>query len=85
MKYCLAFLNSAYAQQRLVTGHRPTPKGFYAVTKQYLEEIPIPPPAKTKAKQIVDLVTKLTTAREQGLIDELEKGLAKLVDAVLKP
>jgi hypothetical protein len=85
LKYCLAFLNSAYAQQRLVTGHRPTPKGFYAVTKQYLEEIPIPPPAKTKAKQIVDLVTKLTTAREQGLIDELEKGLAKLVDAVLKP
>jgi hypothetical protein len=85
LKYCLAFLNSAYAQQRLVTGHRPTPKGYYTVKNQYLEEIPIPPPAKTKAKQIVDLVTKLTTATEQELIDKLEKGLARVVDAVLKP
>jgi hypothetical protein len=44
LKYCLAFLNSDLAQERLVTGRRPTPKGFYAVTEEYLREIPIPPP-----------------------------------------
>jgi Eco57I restriction-modification methylase/N-6 DNA Methylase len=60
LRYCLAFLNSTYAQGRLTTGHRPTPKGSYAITEGYLKEIPIPPPASKSAfKAIVDLVGKL--------------------------
>ena len=27
--FCLAFLNSPHAQERLVSGRRPTPKGYY--------------------------------------------------------
>jgi len=89
LKYCLAFLNSAYAQKHLVTGHRPTPKGFYAVTEEYLREIPIPPPPNKKAaKAILDLVTGLIEAKDgkDGKeTAEWESGLAKLVDAILKP
>jgi len=60
LRYCLAFLNSAYAQERLVSGHRPTPKGSYAITESYLKEIPIPlPPDKRTAQKIIGLVTEL--------------------------
>ncbi len=85
LKYCLAFLNSGFAQRRLVTGHRPTPKGFYAVTEDFLREIVIPPPAKTQARQIMNLVTQLVAAKDQDQLSRLEKSLAKLVDPVLKP
>src|SRR2546423_7376560 len=44
LKYCLAFLNSDYAQHRFVTGHRPRPGEVYAMTEAVLREIPIPPP-----------------------------------------
>jgi hypothetical protein len=40
LHYCLAFMNSSYSQVRLVTGHRPTPKGSYTITESFLREIP---------------------------------------------
>jgi len=48
LRYCLAFLNSKYAQERLTTGHRPTPKGSYTITEEYLKEIPIPAPVPSR-------------------------------------
>jgi hypothetical protein len=80
LKYCLAFLNSSFAQERLVTGHRPTPKGFYAVTRAFLREIPIPPPPgkKTTAK-ILDLVTQLIRSKSVNETARLEKELDKVV------
>jgi hypothetical protein len=60
LKYCLAFMNSSYAQERLLAGHRPTPKGSYAITEAYLREIPIPTPSSKKVvKAIIKLVDDL--------------------------
>jgi hypothetical protein len=53
MHYCLAFMNSSYTQQRLVTGHRPTPKGSYTITESFLKEIPIPNPTDKKAVRTI--------------------------------
>ncbi|MBM3333502.1 N-6 DNA methylase [Candidatus Sumerlaeota bacterium] len=84
LKYCLAFLNSDYAQQRLTTGHRPTPKGFYAVTEEFLREIPIPPPKKRAAPRILDLVAQLIAAKDDEKVTHLERELANIVNAILK-
>jgi hypothetical protein len=60
LQYCIAFMNSNYAQQRLVTGHRPTPKGSYAITEAYMRELPIPAPAdKRTVQNIIKLVSEL--------------------------
>jgi hypothetical protein len=54
--YCLGFLNSDDAQRRLVAGRRPTPKGFYAITEDYLREVPIPFPDPRTARSVVGFV-----------------------------
>ncbi len=85
LKYCLAFLNSAYAQERLVTGRRPTPMGSYAVTERYLREIPIPPPlGKKTVATIMDLVDKVVAATDLQETARLETSLAKTVDGILE-
>lgn len=83
LKYCLAFLNSNYAQGRLVTGHRPTPKGFYAITENYLNEIPIPPPDPESAPRIINLVERLILSHEERETARLEADLAELIDPIL--
>ena len=78
LQYCLAFMNTRYAQERLVTGHRPTPKGSYAITEAYLKEIPIPMPQdKRTVKTIIKLVDDLerrdflmTDKREVHLMEQ---------------
>jgi hypothetical protein len=90
LRYCLAFLNSQYSQKRLVTGHRPTPKGSYAITEAFLNEIPIPTSrAKKLTLSIIDLVRelereefKLTGSDE---VEQLERKLAALVEEALAP
>ncbi len=85
LKYCLAFLNSEYAQERLVTGRRPTPKGYYPVTRAYLREIPIPLPRDKKtAVRVLDLVGTLTEAKGEKEIPRLEGELALVVRSLLK-
>lgn len=85
LKYCLAFLNSSYAQERLVTGHLPTPKGFYAISDKYLHEIPIPPPPdKQQTRTILDLVTKLIKAKDEAETVSLETKLGEIVNTALK-
>jgi len=84
LQYCLAFLNSAYAQNRLVTGHRPTPKGSYAVTEKFLREIPIPTPTdESSVRKIIGLVDKLER-RPFALTDKREVEImeGKLQEAV---
>ncbi len=75
LRYSLAFLNSNYAQRRLTTGHRPTPKGSYTITEEYLKEIPIPTPTNKKcAKAIIDLVEKLEDRK--SVLSDLRKRQA---------
>jgi hypothetical protein len=89
LQYCLAFMNSNYAQERLVTGHRPTPKGSYAITESYLNEIPIPAPQDKKTvKAIIGLVGSLERqdfgkkdAKHE--IEKLENRLGELVEDAL--
>jgi len=83
LKYCLAFLNGQEANDRLLRGRRPTPKGFYQVTEAYLREVPIPMPAKRTAKRVLELVTRLTSTDGPSEIEALEKELGKLVSAML--
>lgn len=79
LKYCLAFLNSPYAQARLTTG-RPTPKGSYAVTEEKLRRIPIPGPrVAAETKRILELVEELVSGRAENVL-ESERELAELTD-----
>ena len=64
LKYCPAFLNSNDANERLQT-RRPTPKGFYQVTEDYLREILIPMPERRSVIAILKLTTRLVAARTQ--------------------
>lgn len=88
LQYCTAFLNSAYAQQRLTAGHRPRPGEVYSITETFLKEIPIPVPSnKNIVSKIIEAVDELgqnTFALASG--DEagaLEKRLQVLVDYAL--
>lgn len=94
LQYCLAFLNSQYAQERLLTGHRPTPKGSYAITEAYLKEIPIPKPYDSHTtKRIMSLVDKLegrefslTDKREVEVLEtKLEAAMADALNAASTP
>ena len=43
LQVVLAFANSQYAQEILVTGRRRTPKGSYQISDDFLKEVQIPP------------------------------------------
>jgi len=81
-------MNSRYAQKRLITGHRPTPKGSYVITEAYLSEIPIPVPTQKKTVvKIIELVKdlersafKLASSNE---LSAMEIKLQTLVDEAL--
>jgi hypothetical protein len=90
MRLVLGFLNSNYAQQRLVTGHRPTPKGSYAITEAFMKEIPIPVPSNKKlVKKIIglvdDLERKTFVLPNKDEVQEMEERLQTLVDEALAP
>lgn len=83
LQYCLVFLNSRYAQQAL-TRRRPTPKGSYQISEQYLSEIPVVlPPDRQDAETILQAVARLTQApspsERVALEDRLDKTLARLL------
>jgi len=88
LQYCIAFLNSSYAQQRLVRGHRPTPKGSYAITEAFMDEIPIPAPhSKKVVRKIIDLVDdlerKVFDLTKKDEVQEMEERLQGLVTEAL--
>ena len=83
LRYCLAFLNSRYAQQ-VLTRRRPTPKGSYQISEYYLSEIPVvPPPNRQDAETILQAVARLTQAppsSERAVLEHrLEQTLARLL------
>jgi len=85
LMYCLAFLNSKYAQERLTTGHRPRPGEVYALTEAVLREILIPPPpGREMTGAILESVGKLLTAPSAKQIARLETALASIVDPIEK-
>ena len=72
LKYSLAYLNSSYAQTRLTSGRRPTPKGSYQVSDAFLREIPLPPPGPdaTEILALVTLLVESCAAAEQAEQEE---------------
>ena len=84
LEYCLAFLNSHDANHQLLTGRRPTPKGFYQVTEEYLREVAIPLPQAKTAGRILELVTKLTHSKTKSDIKHLEGQLNQVTSAAIK-
>jgi hypothetical protein len=85
LKYCLAFLNSEFAQTQLIAGQRPTPKGFYAVTEKSLRRIPIPPPSeRSTAESLINYVTRLVSSKDEQEAGRIEEELETLVNASLK-
>jgi N-6 DNA Methylase len=87
LEYCLAFLNSSYAQERLTTGHRPTPKGSYTVTEALFRELPIPVPGNKKTVQtILKCVDALVDPEsDDGGFDIMQAKLAAAVRDALEP
>ena len=83
LRYCLAILNSEYAQHRLAIGHRPAPKGFYAITEGFLKEIPIPPPTNPTAEKILSLMSQLVVTKNDEEVTGYEKELAAIVNSLL--
>jgi hypothetical protein len=82
--YCLAFMNSPYAQERLISGRLPTPKGFYQVSEEFLKEIPVALPADRKAgEQIIASVKRLVEGMEPEAAEKEEARLFQSVEEVL--
>lgn len=83
--YCLAFLNSPYAQERLVSGRLPTPKGFYQVSEEFLKEIPVVLPAdRMVGEQIIAFVKRLVEGMDPEEAEKEEGRLFPLVRLILK-
>lgn len=84
LQYCLAFLNSSYAQE-LLTRRRPTPKGSYQISVKYLSEIPLVPPSSRKdAESILQRVNRLTQAPPLGERTVIEARLNETVERLLR-
>jgi hypothetical protein len=82
--YCLAFMNSQYAQKTLVSGRRPTPKGSYQISEEYLKEIPIAlPTTPEQAEEILSCVQELIHGMTGGQKAVLETRLSKLIMSLL--
>lgn len=83
--YCLAFLNSPYAQERLVSGRLPTPKGFYQISEEFLKEIPVVLPADRKTgERIIASVERLVDGLDPEEAEKEEGRLFPLVRLILK-
>jgi hypothetical protein len=82
--YCLAFLNSPYAQDRLVSSRRPTPKGFYQISEEFLKEIPVVLPRnKKEGESILASVKRLFEGMSPEEVPKEEARLFKVVTGIL--
>lgn len=83
LDYCLAFLNSPFAQKILVS-RRPTPKGSYQISEQFLREIPIVLARKREDGEfILQSVQRLTEGVGGGERITLEARLSEKTMALL--
>lgn len=84
LSYCLAFMNSPYAQKTLTSGRRPTPKGSYQISEEYLKEIPVVlPSTQEQAEVILTCVKELVRGVTGGQKSVLEARLTKQVMTLL--
>lgn len=82
--YCLAFLNSPYTQDRLVSGRRPTPRGFYQISEEFLKEIPVALPRdKKEGESIMASVRRLIDGPSPEEETKEEARLFKIVTGIL--
>jgi hypothetical protein len=78
--YCLPFLNSPQAQERLVSGRRPTPKGYYQIGEEYLKEIFIfLPRSRAEGKAILGAIRQLV---QRGTHEDVQRAETKLLEIV---
>jgi hypothetical protein len=78
--YCLAFLNSPHAQERLVSGRLPTPKGFYQVSEDFLKEICVALPVNRQSgERIIEIAKRLAGEKGYEKQKEDEGALFPLV------
>jgi hypothetical protein len=81
--YCLAFLNSPYAQ-KVLASRRPTPKGSYQVSEDYLNEIPVVLASKREeVEEMLACVEQLVHGVTGGQKAVLEARLFERVMALL--
>jgi hypothetical protein len=81
--YCLAFLNSPYAQ-KVLASRRPTPKGSYQISEEYLKEIPVVLPSRREElEDILACAQQLIHGVTGGEKAVLETRLSKLVTTLL--
>jgi len=84
-KFLLAFLNSEQTQKLLVTGRRPTPKGSYQISDDFLADIHIPPcPPEKHLRTILEagdiLFNSVTAESEYSKAqDQINKVVEKLI------
>jgi hypothetical protein len=80
LRYLLAFLNSSYAQELLVTGHRPRPGDVFQVSDELLEELSVPV-CRTRAElhQLLDAVDACMIARTPDALETADSRLNNLV------
>ena len=84
LRYCLAFLNSTYSQERLVSGHRPRPGEVYTITNSFLREIPLPPPPSGgRTERILRLVKQLHQIGDDDERAQAEVELGGIVNALI--
>ncbi|HJX14895.1 MAG TPA: N-6 DNA methylase [Candidatus Deferrimicrobiaceae bacterium] len=84
LAYCLAFLNSSYAQEVLVSGRRPTPKGFYQISEEYLKEVQIALPAgKREGEALIASVKRLLEGQKPKEAAKCETVLDEVVGRIL--
>lgn len=84
LQYCLAFLNSPFAQETLVSGRRPTPKGSYQISEEYLKEIPVVVSSERAAvEEILECVKRLTEPGTRGEKAALETRVSHWVMSLL--
>ena len=77
-------MNSPYAQETLVSGRRPTPKGSYQISEEYLKEIPVTlPSTREQAEEILSCVKELVHGTAGGQKAVLEARLSKLIMSLL--
>jgi hypothetical protein len=83
LQVALAFANSASAQTLLVTGRRPTPKGSYQITDEFLKEIEIPPLGKANCIQAmiddVGILCGKDAAQFESAQARIDKAVKRLV------
>ena len=83
--YCLAFLNSPYAQERLVSGRRPTPKGYYQIGEEYLGEIFIfLPRSRAEGKALLGATKRVAQGMSPEDLPRAEERLFGIVNGIIR-